>query len=145
MENKNKWLLGKDVNGDNVYLQDFSFDCGWYWGGGYIKVYSKGRWVEHSHFSQFNTDYKTERGCDLHTGFLSRIVEPVLSDDEIWRLCDLMNQFYAHQESAECFKCGGHYTSKGRTKKEINMSLNKRINKHIETVIIPEVRKIFKK
>ena len=38
MNTKTKWYLGKTkgINPEPVYLEDFEWHCGWYWGGGYI-------------------------------------------------------------------------------------------------------------
>ena len=38
--NKNNYLLGKR-NGVKIWLVEASWDCGWYWGFGYIEEYNK--------------------------------------------------------------------------------------------------------
>ena len=47
---KKRWLLGYTKstqygNREAVYLRDFTWDCDWYWGGGYI-----GNSEFHAHF-----------------------------------------------------------------------------------------------
>lgn len=133
------FLLGSDGGRHgNVYLRDFSWDCDWYWGGGYIKASN-----EHSHFNQFYKLYGTTEECNLYDGFKSRIIEPALLDKYIWRLCDLMRQFYAFKDAAECFQYGGHYSSFNRNPNEIDKAMAAKINEHIKNVIIPEVHKVF--
>jgi len=124
--------LGK--HGDEIeYLYDFSWDCGWYWGGGYV-----GNKNLHHHFNGLK-----EGNINLYDAFTQYYSETKLSEHEIWRLCDLMKQFYSYRSSAECFKHGGHYTSSGRNDAEINKDLSETINNHIKTVIIPEVRELL--
>lgn len=138
----NKYFLGKNKDGERYYMEDFSWDCGWYWAGGYIKIYGEycKNWNTHTHFDNFG-----DNSLNLFDKVKKEIPELNITDDDLWRLCDLMTQFYAHKESAECFQYGGHYTSEGRTKKEINKAMADKINKHIELVIIPEVRKLLGK
>jgi hypothetical protein len=133
---KDKWLLGKDVNGMSVYIEDFSWDCCWYWGGGYIEVYENGRHIEHSHFEQFN---QTIDGKDsnLFDGFKSRIVESKLTDTQIWKLCDIMYQFYAFRKSAECFHRGASTYGIESNKKIKSLPMEKKLNSTIEKKLIP--------
>ena len=130
------WLLGKTEDGQRIYLEDFKWDCGWYWGGGYLKWYARGAkaWHSHTHFGSTFGDY-----TDTHTGYNKHIKHSVLNDEEVWRLCDLMRQFYCYREAAECAQYGGHMTSKGRKKEELNKDLGAAINKQIE-IVIREVR-----
>ena len=133
-----KLYLGKDKFDQRIYLYPFSWDCNWYWGGGCL-----GNTNLHFHFKSFNRKQNGE-ACNFFDGYKDCIVsDNQLTDDQLWRLCDLMRQFYAHKESAECFNYGGGYTSDGRTENEYNPELAVAINKHIEKNIIPEVYKVF--
>lgn len=171
--NVKKWYLGKLKNStEQVYLEDFKFDCGWYWAGGYI-----GNHKFHAHFDGAFLNVPDIRGHSLNskdTYFTTpweRIPEYVkpeskkilrngaavwedlsffLDDaqyntDQWWRIKDLFKQFYALKKAAEVFAHGGHCTSEGRNPKELNKAMNKKINAHIETVIIPEIRKALNK
>lgn len=151
----------------NVYLTGFSWDCDWYWGGGYIKTKNM-----HTHFNSCFLDIIDSRGhclgnffdpwttipnyikpenviiikngCsiweDLET-FLDNIPEHISKN--WWRIKDLYKQFYILRRSAETFQLGGHCTSDNRNPKEINKKMADNINKHIETVIIPEIIKVL--
>lgn len=168
---KKRWLLGytkKELYGtrEPVYLEDFSWDCGWYWGGGYI-----GNSRFHSHFdsaflntpdsrghalgnffdpwTRFPEHLKKENVAVLENG--AAIWEPLdffldypqYTDAEWWRIKDLFKQFYVLRDAAEVFQYGGHCTSTGRTDGEINKEMANQINEHIKTVIIPEIRKVL--
>ena len=135
------WLLGRrKEDGQKIWLEDFSWDCGWYWAGGYLEVFTKnGRDIrEHFHFD--NTFLKGAKATETIKNYFK---ETTLTEEEWWRLLDLFKQFYTIKECAEVFQYGGHYTSKGRTKQEINKRLAKALNKHLEKVIIPEIRKLL--
>ena len=34
------YLLGRDEEGINYWLEEPSWDCGWYWGFGYVETYT---------------------------------------------------------------------------------------------------------
>lgn len=121
--------------GRTEYLYDFSWDCDWYWGGGYV-----GNKHSHHHFENLSGKYN----ISMYDSFKHYYDSTKLTDEQLWRLCDLMIQFYAHTESAECFQWGGHCINGGRTHEEINSELATALNVHIETVIIAEVRKLLK-
>jgi hypothetical protein len=57
----------------------------------------------------------------------------------------LFKQFYVLKAAAEVFQHGGHCTSDGRNPAEINLEMAKALNKHIEGVIILEIRKALDK
>jgi len=138
---KEMYLLGRRrADNKKVYLENFSWDCGWYWSGGYLEVLNRPHTdiSMHYHFERFGKDN------NLKDGFDNEFKDTPFTEDEIWRLCDLFKQFYTLRECAEVFKWGGSYTSKGRTKQEIKPKLNITLNRHIETVIIPEILKIVK-
>jgi len=135
---KEYFLLGiRKEDNKKVWLENFSWDCGWYWGGGYIEVFNRNYTdiQEHTHFDSLFLG-------DPANDFWNYFKATTLTDKEIWRLLDLMRQFYILRDCAEVFQYGGHLSSE-RTKEEINKRLAKRINKHIETVIIPLVRKLL--
>lgn len=85
------------IAGETIYLNKHSFDCGWYWGFGYI-----GNNHMHTHFDN----------C-----FLGKNIS--LSPDEIfestkiteakwWIIKDLFKQAYALKNAAEVYQYGGH-------------------------------------
>ena len=155
---KQKWYLGKIKNThQRVYLEDFSFECGWYWGGGYI-----GNSQFHCHFDgcfldvpdlrghplgNFCTPWNKSEGATVITngsacweslGFF--LDDAQYSEKEWWRIKDLFKQFYALKKAAEVFQYGGNCSSYGRSKEEICKDKANLMNQHIETVIIPAIR-----
>jgi len=135
------FLLGVDHNNNYIYMRDFSWDCGHYWAGGYLtNCYKNTRPSGHYHF-----DSTFLKGADSFDKYRDNLKWSTLNDKEIWRLLDLMKQFYTLKQSAEVFQYGGHYTSYGRTKEEIVPHMSEAINKHIESVIIPQIKDLLTK
>lgn len=162
-----KWYLGKIKNtAEKVYLEDFQWECGWYWSGGYI-----GNKNFHAHFDGCFLNVPDYRGHCLGSFYGSKSLVPeyvktpsILSngasvwedlsfflDDaqysskQWWRIKDLFKQFYIYQKAAEAFAYGGHCTSDKRSEAEINPEMAKTLNLHIEKVIIPEIKKALEK
>ena len=161
-------LLGytkKEYYGEKrpVYLTDFKWDCNWYWSGGYIgnknfhahfdgaflntiddRGHSLGNFV--SPYSKHNKDAKEiDNGCSIWepvTTFLEDVPEHI--EKNWWRIKDLFKQFYTLKEAAETFQYGGHCSADGRNPRELNKKMAYAINKHIEQVIIYELRQVLR-
>lgn len=143
---------------ERIYLTGFRWNCEWYWGGGYIE--SKNM---HTHFDScflkvpdirghslgnFCTPWNKKEGyieinngCSIWEDLSFFLDDAQFNSKQWWRIKDLYKQFYAYKNAAECFKLGGHCTSNGRNEAEKLPEMNTAINKHIETVIIPEIIK----
>lgn len=112
---KNIYFLGQDADGINYWLEQASWDCGWYWGFGYIKSYtnnnnpSKARDISsHEHFDGLNRT----KNINLYDAFKEKFAKTPLSNKELWTLCELMKSFYVAKNYAEMLHIGGaHYTS----------------------------------
>lgn len=165
---KQRWYLGT-LKGEStrVFLEDFSWDCGWFWGGGHVVTRDM-----HTHFDGCFLNAPDSRGHSLSTGsvyftdpwskppeFLMKIPrkvilngaavwepleffldDPQYTSTEWWRIKDLFKQFYKLRDAAEVFQHGGHCTSDGRTPEELVPGMATRINEHIRDVIIPRIR-----
>lgn len=146
---------------ERVYLTGFSWDCGWYWGGGYIETRNM-----HTHFDScflntvdirghalgnFCTPWnkkegytEVRNGCSVWEDLDFFLDDAQFTAKEWWRIKDLYKQFYHFKKAAECFKHGGHCTTDERSESEIVPELANAVNKHIETVIIPKITKALK-
>lgn len=141
---KDVYLLGKDSDGIFYWLESPSWDCGWYWGFGYVETYSrnvnpsKARDIEsHQHYDGFE-GFKDENGRYVyHLNESPKLAETVLTDSEAWELSDLMKRFYTLKESAEIF----HRGNANRTSKTSHDSKNAEIEKYINEVELPAIFK----
>lgn len=151
-----------------VYLEGFEWDCGWYWGGGYI-----GNKDFHAHFDgaflntpdirghslgNFITPWTllpeyikkescvvVSNGCSVWENITTFLDDVPAHISKRWRrIKDLYKQFYILKEAAETFLHGGHCTSEGRNPAEVNKEMAAQINDHIYMVIIPEIVKALK-
>ena len=139
--NKDVYLLGVDRDGIKYWLESPSWDCGWYWGFGYVETYQNNRSPHtardidsHRHFNGFTE--KQEKGEHIyHLNANSLFAETTLTESESWELADLMSRFYILKESAEIFGRGNaHLTSNTRRD-----STNKDIVKYINEVELPAI------
>lgn len=105
------YLLGEDADGTKYWLEEPTWDCGWYWGGLYIQTYSNNRQPtrsidinSHEHFdSKFlNGDY---------ANYKNFFKKSVLDRDEIWRILELARTFYILKDAAGLFEKGSSYIS----------------------------------
>ena len=145
---KDVYLLGRDRHGDFLWLEAASWDCDWYWGFGYVETYAtppidpeKSRDItSHSHYNGLTGKKKGK-----YTYHLNEVLqETVLTDDEAWKLADLMKSFYTLREAAEVFKRGGSNLSEaGNIEVVQDDYMRKRINEDMLPAIFEEVYKIL--
>ena len=139
--------LGIDKEtGYKVYLNGFNWDCGWYWGGGYLSYYNRcvrENYIKiHTHFDNVFLEQKLINNSYAIWKPLSYFLDKeAFTESEWWHIKDLYKQFYIYMQAAEAFQYGGHCTNKDRSDKETNLDMASKINDHIEYVIIPEVKK----
>ena len=110
------YLLGKNKSGQYVWLEKESWDCGWYWGFGYLHTFTNNLHPMASRDISMHTHFNSEfmRGPEYTKKmFEEYFEETVLTEDEMWILCDYMMTFYTLQKTAELFHRGYSYqTSK---------------------------------
>jgi hypothetical protein len=131
-----KILLGKH-DGQNIYLRAPSWDCGWYWGFGYL-----GNKSCHYHLDSLMKTTDLYRGMKDHFGD-SLIIQ---DSNELWKFCELMKTAYALKETAEVLAKGGsHYTYNPCADIIKNEAESKRINEIVLPAIFDAVWEIFTK
>jgi hypothetical protein len=112
------FLLGKNFDGEYVYLKKASWDCDWYWGFGYLRIYTNNTEPTRSKdiAAHFHFDGEFLNGPrHAHDMFINYFAETVLTDSEVWQLCDYMKSFYTLKAAAEVFGRGySHYTESAK-------------------------------
>jgi hypothetical protein len=118
---KDIYLFGVDTEGKKYWLESPEWDCGWYWGFGYIETYtnnsnpSKSRDIQsHQHFSGFvgsQENYNFEKQCFvkgeyIHNVWDNGIFAGFTFDEKIgWNISELFKQFYLLKEMSDfCHK-----------------------------------------
>lgn len=110
--------------GRPVYLTKHQWDCGWYWGFGYV-----GNSACHFHFDSLITHPAPYEASALFSS-------PAVSDSAWWVIRDLFKQAYALKQAAEVYRHGGHQTTKkGLTDIIQDLDKAKVINADLETVL----------
>lgn len=152
MLTENFWLLGKNEENRNVWLEKPSWDCGWYWGFGYLEtmrgnrlpslatdIQSHTHWdsqvsrSQHNAYDWFTETFGTPKDKKTKGKKCSRF-----TDDQIWQLCELMQSFYTLKNTAEILARGSAHYTDNPARKTI---LNKREAKRINTKVLPEIFK----
>jgi hypothetical protein len=112
---------GTYADGQTLVIHKHSWDCGWYWGFGYI-----GNAQCHFHFDTLIGRHKVK---DLfeHT---------LISDSDWWVIRDLYKQAYALKEAAATYQHGGHLTHRaGVTDIIKDKEVADRLNKDLGTIL----------
>lgn len=153
---KDIYLVGREKgeHGRLVWLESPSWDCGWYWGFGYMETYTNDRSPQiardiqsHSHWSGFlgkveSYDFAKKTWVlgeyRHHINESDLIAETVLTTAESWLISDLMKSFYTLKEAAEVLGRGGSHLTTDPEATTQNVEMAKEINQ----VILP---KIFKR
>lgn len=141
---KKVYLLGEDSEGTRYYLESASWDCGWYWGFGYIESYTNNKHPDlardvesHSHADNFYSEW--------WGGEDSKLVNTTFTESEGWELAELFKQFYTLRDSAEMFGRGGCHISTSKATKDIikDEKLAERINKEMLPKVFERIYQIL--
>lgn len=146
---KTIYLLGKDKDGIKYWLEEPSWDCGWYWGFGYIETYTNNNDPTHSRdiesHQHFDSLFLNQNKC-ARDAFKEFFVETPLSDDEIWELVDYMKTFYTLEGVAELFKHGySHQTERAKIETLTREDLTKEVNEKMLPELFNKIRDLLTK
>lgn len=141
---KKIYLLFQDDEGTNHWLEEPKWDCGWYWGFGYVETYtnnnnpSRSRDIEsHQHFDGFFM--KEIDGKFIHNIYDNpKITRTTFTEKEGWILSELMQSFYTLRKTAEMFHTGGAHITTNPVKEVLQRP---DLEKEINEVMIPAVTK----
>ena len=118
--NNTYYLLGEDYNGLDCYLQRGTFDCDWYWSGGYIITLNK-YWTDIESHQHYDTAIINGEKLSTPTGDWSKIFKnTTLRKDEIWQFHELMHEFYIAKNAMEmAHRCGTGISAKPNLRDKI--------------------------
>ena len=142
---KNIYLLESDKDGVKYWLEEASWDCGWYWGFGYVETYTNNRNPEkakdidsHQHFDGLFLKN------NIFDSFKEMLIDTPLTDKEIWQLLELMKTFYTLKNNAELYHHGGSYITNNVLKDILKNEIGEnKINKEIMPKLFEEIYKIL--
>jgi hypothetical protein len=144
---KKIYFLGTGKDGKNYYLVAPSWDCGWYWGFGYVQSFTNNKRPNlsrdissHQHFDGLFFG-KGETAFDVYKQFFSR---SSLSDNDIWKLCDFIKTFYALKEMAAIAGRGcSHFTERAKLETLKDLDMVKTINEIMLPVLFSKIDEMF--
>ena len=120
---KLKANAGTYADGENLWLEKHSWDCGWYWGFGYV-----GNKNSHFHFDSLMEGTKYQ-ASDI-------FAQTNINDNDWWVIRSLFKQAYALRSAAEVYKNGGNQTFLAGTTDVIkNEEMATRLNRDLEVVL----------
>lgn len=146
---KNIYLLGRDAEGTNYWLEEPTWDCDWYWGFGYIETYTNNAnpklakdILSHQHFDSLFLSGKQ----NAFNEFKDFFAETPLTDDEIYELVDYMKTFYTLQKAAEVFRHGYSWqTARAKLDALKDESIENKINKTMLPALFERIKKLLGK
>lgn len=101
------YLIGIDHDDIEYYLVRGTFDCDWYWSGGYIETFTTYYNDIHSH-EHYDTAIINGEKLSNPTGNFDKIFKnTTLREDEIWQFHELMHTFYIAKNAMEMAHRGG--------------------------------------
>lgn len=141
---KDIYLLGIDSEGVKYWLESPSWDCGWYWGFGYVETYTNNNNPaiakdidSHSHIDSSFMGKVGNGGEYIHNIYdCPTFAATTFTTNEGWKLSELFKTFYQLKESAGMFGKGGSNITTNPCAETLK---NEAWAKHINEVMIPTV------
>lgn len=131
--------LGK-YHGEKVYLAPPSWDCGWYWGFGYIQNRNL-----HTHYNCVCLTkverYDFEKAAWTNGEYIDILsgnpdfTELAFTEPTLWALSDYMKSFYALQKAAEVLGRGSSHMAGSAKPCVLDQAMAERIN----TELLPKL------
>lgn len=100
------YLLGEGVDGDKYYLRKATFDCAWYWAGGYIDVFNNTKTdvICHTHYDSGNINNHKFANSD---SFDKAFKITTLTEKETRKFHEFMQTFYIARKAMSLSYVGG--------------------------------------
>lgn len=129
METKFKkgFYIGDNDN-QSIFLSAPNWDCGWYWGFGYL-----GNRNCHYHVDGLNNG-KNQNLYDTFKEHFGNSLQ--ILDTDLWTVCELFGTFYSLKETAEVLGRGGSHFTKNPIQ---DIIINKDEVKRINEIVLPKL------
>lgn len=140
---KNAYLLGTDSEGIRYWLDSPKWDCGWYWGFGYVETYTGNLLPErakdinsHQHIESSFIG-KMANGEYIHNIYdCPTLAHTTFNEKNGWVLSELFQEFYTLKKTAELFHTGGAHITTSPLK---DLLTKPDYCKHINEILIPAI------
>ena len=112
---------------EKIYLFRPKWDCGWYWGFGYLGN-------ENCHYHLHN--YANGRKINMYDALKNDYVLNTKIERDLWKFCELVKTIYSLRETGEILNRGGSHYSSNPFKELIK---NDKEYKRINEIVLPEM------
>lgn len=125
------------INGHYVMLRVPSFDCGWYWGFGYL-----GNRYCHFHLDRLEFMDPELANKNLYDQLIGLFGDSLtIPREKLWTFCEIVKTIYTLKEAAEVFGRGGSHYTKNPDKDALTIP---EYVSHINNVLIPmQIRSLW--
>ena len=136
-EEKN-YFLGINSNGDKMWLLAPSWDCGWYWGLGYINTYQQ-NWMPSKARDVLCSTYfdYVFPSSDI---FIDEFNDTPFTKNEKWKIYEYMKELYILRKYSDMMHNGGAYITEGSKTLKGNEENYREYNR-INSILIPNIWK----
>jgi ElaB/YqjD/DUF883 family membrane-anchored ribosome-binding protein len=126
--NEESIYLGVSKEYGNTWYRKHEWDCGWYWGFGYLGNRDCHWHIDSiiNHPKEYNSNW---------TNVTHHFTTTWLSQKQWWILRDLFLNAYALKKAAECYRCGGHQTPDAGPYRVINAEMAEKLNADLKTIL----------
>ena len=100
---KSKHYIGRN-HGDVLYMSKPSFDCGWYWGFGYV-----GNSRCHMHFNGILNHNHDKNWFDSFRTEFTDVCVALQDDQNLWKFIETMRSLYTLRKAADLYYMGGSH------------------------------------
>lgn len=141
------FLLGRDEDRTKYFLEEARFDCGWYWGIGYVETFTNNRSPALSKDIRSHTHFDIlffNRKVDGYEAFKALLPDNPFSDRELWEILELMRSAYIARRYSDMLHCGGANYTSNPVKGVISCETEyKRINEDVIPAILAKLYEII--
>ena len=123
----NRVFFGTNKDGEKIYLSAPSFDCGWYWGIGYL-----GNDDCHYHLD----NYADGRNINMHDALKNDYQLNPKIEKSLWEFCEIYLTIYSLKNTAEVLGRGGSHMTSNPCK---NIIINKDEVSRINNEVLPSL------
>lgn len=132
-----------------VYIERPSWDCGWYWGFGYLERwnYRKNDIDFHTHIDSEFSKLPDGQSCNWFDGMKALFDQGDVfeSDKDRWKFVEIVKTIYSLKETAEVLGRGGvHYSTNPCEDLIKNHDEVRHINCKVIPALIDEMYKLLK-